>query len=270
MRLFLLPLLLAACTLVRAAPPSPEAVAALRAQPVRVCDDVNEWPPYTYRQRAPGPERGELTGYTVELLRLVAARHSLQLEIETLPWSRCQDEVRRGVRLLMLNAIRTPDRERYYWVSTAIHQSRLLYVWSHKQHPKGLGWSRLADLRLLRVGGLQGYRYGQLTASEQTLVQRAPSYASLLGMLELRRVDAMLINEGVWRGLQLLGEVPLANSPDLRAAPVPEREASQFFVMASRERPEGQVLIALIDAEIERLERAGQLAQLRVRFNLPK
>ena len=79
--------------------------------PVRLCDDANEWPPYTFHRRVQGQRSAELTGYTVEVLRLIAQRRGFELRIEMLPWKRCVEAVRHGEVLGFLNAIVTPERK---------------------------------------------------------------------------------------------------------------------------------------------------------------
>lgn len=245
------------------------AAADLHAQPIRVCDDANEWPPYTYFERVQGRPTPQLTGFTVELLRRIASRHGLQLQIDLLPWKRCLEAVRTGESLLLLNAIRTAERERDYWLSTPIYETRLLYVWSKRQRPDGLALRTQAELATLRIGAVQGYSYSQLDLIPEASLVRAPNYRSLLQMLHLGRVDVALVNEGVMLGHAALGNAAFSGDAELGIGALEDRAPSRFFMMATRARPEGQALMALINQELDAMGRQGELAKLRDGFLQP-
>lgn len=238
----------------------------LQGQRVIACDDANEWPPYSYWRRVDGKPTQELTGFTVELLRAIAARRGFLLEIRLLPWKRCVEAVRQGELALLLNAIRTPERDRDYWVSRVIYQSELIALWSQRRHPQGLTLRRQADLADLRLGGLHGYSYSQLPAQRQAEMQRAPNYASLLQMLHLGRVDVALVNESVKLGHAALGLRAFTDDEELGVSRFEDREPSRFHLMATRAQPLGRALIQAIDAELPLLERSGELARLREHF----
>jgi len=238
-------------------------------QTLRVCDDVNEWPPYTYFERVNGRPSERVTGFTVELLRRIADRHGVRVQVDMLPWKRCLEAVRTGEVLLLLNAIRTPERERDYWLSAPIYDTRLLVLWSHRTRPEGLALRTQADLLPLRIGALQGYSYSQLDLVPDGRLVRAPNYHSLLQMLHLGRVDVALVNEGVMLGHAALGNPAFSGDKDLRIGALSDREPSRFYMMATRAKPEGKALIALINQELDALDRQGELNRLRDVFLRP-
>lgn len=239
---------------------------SLRGQQVLACDDANEWPPYSFYRRVDGRRSEELTGYTVELLRRIAQRRGFQLEIRMLPWKRCVEAVRQGELQLLLNAIRTPERERDFWISSTIYETELLALWSSRRHPEGLGLRQQADLATWRVGGLHGYSYSQLPMAIQADMLRAPNYRSLLQMLQLGRIDVALVNEAVLLGHAVLGLGELADEQALGRSRFADREPSRFHFMATRATPTGRLLQQAIDAELPLMERSGELAALRARF----
>lgn len=234
--------------------------------PVRLCDDVNEWPPYTYFRRVDGQRSAELTGYTVELLRLIAQRRGFELRIEMLPWKRCVEAVRYGEMLGFLNAIVTPERKADFLISDLLYETRLLALWSRQQHPNGLRVHSQADLAALRIGGVHGYSYSQLSEAEQARLQRAPHYESLVQMLHRGRVDVALVNEGVMLGHAALGSPAFAASASLGQTALQDRQPSRFHLMFTRARPEGERLQALVNEELAALQRSGELAKLRAQF----
>jgi polar amino acid transport system substrate-binding protein len=241
----------------------------LTKQVVRVCDDANEWPPYTYWLRENGRRTDRLTGYSTELIRLIASRRGLRLQIEMLPWKRCLESVRSGETLLLLNAIATPERRENYWLSSSIYETRLLALWSRSRHPDGLALPSQADLLPLRIGGLQGYSYSQLDQIPESRLIRAPNYDSLLQMLHLGRVDVALVNEGVMLGYAALGNPGFSRSSDLGVSALEYRAPSSFYMMATKARAEGRALMDLINQELELMSRSGELTRLRETYLQP-
>lgn len=64
------------------------------AQPVQICDDSGEWPPYSYFPR--GDNKAEipiLTGAMIELVEQLFALMKMDYNITAMPWKRCLHEV---------------------------------------------------------------------------------------------------------------------------------------------------------------------------------
>ena len=64
--------------------------------PIKVCDDVAEWPPFTYLQRQASRETpAPVLGFSVDVLRHILSARGRSFQIELLPWLRCLREVDR-------------------------------------------------------------------------------------------------------------------------------------------------------------------------------
>lgn len=99
---------------------------ALRQSPVPICDDANERQPYTYFERQQGRRSGRLTGYSVELLRLILDKHGIAFRVDLLPWKRGLEAVARGQdHLMQLNATRNPAREQDFLFSLPTYSGRI-------------------------------------------------------------------------------------------------------------------------------------------------
>lgn len=237
--------------------------AAAHRPSMPVCEDANEWPPYTHYRRTSGQRSEQVTGFSVELLRLIAQRRGFSVQVHMLPWKRCVEAVRSGEMLGFLNAIRTPDRDRDFWVSPEIYETRLILLGLRSRFPQGLDLPGQDALKPLRVGGLHGYSYSQLDAIAPETLVRAPNYPSMLKMLRNDRVDVVLINEGVLQGLLTLEQLPPDWDHGLVHGTLADRQPSRFHMMFSRKHPDGERLHAWVSAELPLLERSGELAKLR-------
>lgn len=243
-------------------PPAGSATAGERRS-VSVCEDANEWPPYTHYRRIAGQRSDQVTGFSVELLRLIGQRRGFNVQVHMLPWKRCVEAVRSGELQGFLNAIRTPERDRDFWVSPEIYETRLILLGLRTRFPQGLDLPGQEALKPLRVGGLHGYSYSQLDAIAPETLVRAPNYPSLLKMLRNDRVDVVLINEGVLQGLLTLEQLPADWDQGLVHGTLADRQASRFHMMFSRKHPDGERLHAWVSAELPLLQRSGELAKLR-------
>jgi len=64
------------------------------AQPVRICGDSAEWPPYNYYSRVKGkPEKSKVIGIVPELLDEAFRLMGMTYTITLIPWKRCLMEV---------------------------------------------------------------------------------------------------------------------------------------------------------------------------------
>lgn len=246
------------------------AAPSLRGTTVQVCDDANEWPPYTYRDAGSGGKDGAIKGFSVELLERLLQPLGMSYRIELLPWKRCLLEVQRGVTYqMLLNATRNPERERDYLIVGPTYTTRPYYFWNRRLHPQGLAIQKQADLKSYRLGGVLGYTYSQLNEIDMASLQRAPNYASLTQMLRLGRIDLMIVGEEFFRGMAGRPGYDIADDPDLGRAPLPVDRPNEFHMLISRQHPLGPALQTALSAGLAALERSGELQALRERFVRP-
>ncbi|MBB5205815.1 polar amino acid transport system substrate-binding protein [Inhella inkyongensis] len=238
----------------------------LQGWTVQVCDDANEWPPYTYYERVEGQKTEQVRGFSIELLERLLQPLGLKYRIELLPWVRCLQEVQRGQDYqLLLNATRNPERERAFLITEPTYSTRTYYFWSRRVHPQGLKVRTQADLKRYRIGGVRGYTYSQLDQIDMASLQRGPNYASLVQMLHLDRIDVIVVGEEVFHGLAGLPGYELAQDPDLGRAPLVVERPNRFHMMVSRQHPLGPALHAALQGGLAELNRSGELQRLRDR-----
>ena len=232
---------------------------------VRICDDANEWPPYTFAERRNRQATGRLTGYSVELVQLILERRGISHAIELLPWKRCLMEVKEGTRYqMLLNAAATPERERDYLLSLPYHQTHSYVFFDRKRYPQGLNLKSADDLQPYLLGGIRGYAYPMLSATQRDAMLRTGSYVSLFRMLQLGRVEVLVEDHEAVRGLERTGVLPSLEAAGIAALPLPGTPPLQYHMMFSRDT-RGAALRQLVNEELAKLQQSGELQSLQQR-----
>lgn len=236
----------------------------LKGWAIQVCDDANEWPPYTYWERQGGQKTGKVTGYSVALLERLLQPLGMTYRIQLLPWNRCLQAVQEGRSFqLLLNATRNPQREVDFLITQPTYSTRTFYFWSKRTHPQGIAVASQSDLKRYRLGGVLGYTYSQLDEVDMTTLERAPNYSSLVHMLHLGRVDVIVVGEEVFHGLSGLPGYELAADRDLGRAPLPIKRPNAFHFLITRHHPLSEALHAALNAQLIAMAKSGELQALR-------
>ncbi|WP_317204972.1 substrate-binding periplasmic protein [Janthinobacterium sp.] len=244
-----------------AAPTPPPAT--LSGGRVGICDDVAEWPPYTYYRRENGRKTKEVRGNSLRVVEAIFARHGIRYEIQLLPWKRCLLEVAGGARFqMLLSATSNPERRAAYLFSRPYYATHYHYFYSRRAHPEGLEIRRPADLNRYTLGGIAGYAYSQLAGVDTGAMMRTVDYPALVKMLRAGRFDAFAEDIEVIEGMAKLGERDFLRGGELAHAPLPGAGENTFHMMFTRATPLGAALQALIDRELARMEKSGQLRKL--------
>lgn len=233
--------------------------------PVQICEDANEWPPYTYLERQ--GSRAELRGFSVELARAVLDKHHIAYKIELLPWQRCLREVAEGQRFqMLLNAAATPEREQQYLLSLPYHQTHSHIFFLSSRFAQGFKPVGAAELQRYTLGGVRGYAYPQLSAAQRESMLRTGNYAALLRMLRLGRVDLLVEDVEPLLGMARLGLVELPGDPAVGHVPLAGSPATSYHMLFTRQRPQGAALQALFNAELREMQASGELARRLARY----
>jgi len=122
---------------------------------VRVHNEI-DWPPFNFAVD------GVPTGYSIDYMNMIAARTGLTVEYVTGPsWGEFLDMMRDGTLDVMLNIVRTPDREEYllYTPPYADNPNTILSRWED-------AYSSLADLSGRTVSIPAGFFYEEILTRE--------------------------------------------------------------------------------------------------------
>lgn len=94
-------------------------------------------------------EDGQARGFSVELLRMMAAQARMPLRIEARPWQRALQEAARQPMGLLFPLARLPEREAHYqWVGPISPRRILLYRLTRRADVQPAGLAQLGGLRV--------------------------------------------------------------------------------------------------------------------------
>ncbi|MEH3021943.1 MAG: transporter substrate-binding domain-containing protein [Pseudomonas oryzihabitans] len=160
----------------------------VRANALQVVTE--DYPPFSQVQAD-----GRVTGFSIELVRLLLARAGLVAEPQVMPWARAFAQAQSGPDVLIFSLARLPERETAFnWVVPLTETHLCLFSWRGRVAPL----ATLEAARGLQIATVNG------DAGERILVERGfvigrdlqPSahYALNLEKLRAGRVDLWIAN----------------------------------------------------------------------------
>ena len=234
---------------------------------VRICDDAAEWPPYSYYIRKDHQKTSELTGYSIDVIKMILTKNAIPYEIELLPWKRCMAEVEQGDKYLMaLSATENPEREKLFLFSDTYYQTHYYAFYSKTAYPTGLRLRAPADLNNYRLGGVKGYAYSGLPGVNTDHMTLTGDYVDLVKMLYAGRFDVFAEHYEVIEGLSEVGSYNFMTDPMLGRTAIPDTPENGFHMIFTRKNPEGQQLMSLVNKELESMRSSGELGRLLGRY----
>ncbi len=232
------------------------------AHSVAICDDENEWPPYSYYLRAGDKKTAEVTGYAVSVLHEIFSRRGVTYSIELIPWPRCLAVSIIGKQYgMVLNMTYNAERAKSFLFSRPYYSTTSYYYYSRHNYPGGLAVASAADIRKHRVCGIQGYNYEGYGMAPGEVDQGAKNFVALINKVKLGRCALFMEKDEVMTGYAAIGKHYLAD-PDLGKAPIPGLKPSQFYFGISKRHAQAEELRKLIDEELLHMEASGRLVEL--------
>ncbi len=232
---------------------------------VSICEDENEWPPYSYFLRVNGSKSQKLVGYAIDVIDEIFTRHQITYRIEMIPWARCLAVAALGKQYQMvLNLSFSAERMRTMLYSRPYYSTTVYYYYSRRHHPDGLAIKGPADLRNYRLCGVRGYNYVGYGIDAGAVDQGAGDFTALIAKTHLGRCDLFLEKNEIMTGYAAIGLDYLAD-PDVGRVPMPGMKASFFHFGVTRKFPEAEALRALIDQELVKMEDSGRLLEIWAR-----
>lgn len=236
--------------------------AARTALSVAICDDENEWPPYSYYQRIDGKKTTRVVGFAVDVIDDIFNRHGIDYSVDLIPWSRCLAVSSLGRDYAMVfNLSYNAERAKAFLLSRPYYATTSYYYYSRRNHPKGLAINSLADLKKYRVCGVQGYNYDGYGLSSGEVDQGARSFTALISKVKLGRCALFPEKDEVMMGYAAIGKDYLSD-PDIGKAPIPGMKPDLFYFGVAKRYAHAEEVHAMIDAALVQMESNGRLAEL--------
>ncbi len=232
---------------------------------ISICEDENEWPPYSYFLRVDGKKSQKLVGYAVDVIDEIFTRHHIRYRIDMIPWARCMAVTKIGKQYQMvLNLSFSPERMQALLFSRPYYSTTVYYYYSKRRHPDGLAVKGPADLRSYRLCGVRGYNYVGYGIDAAAIDQGAGDFTALIAKMHLGRCDLFLEKNEIMTAYAAIGRDYLAD-PDVGRAPMPGMKPGLFHFGISRKYPEAESLRTLVDQELVRMEDSGRLHEIWIR-----
>lgn len=242
--------------------------------------DVLQWPcqrPLSTRAATNMPPfayldgRQQLTGYRVELLRVLFNRLQCQLQIRTdVPWKRSLLLIETGELDLVVNASRTEERARFaHFSKAAEHEYVALYQLSSQQSRHNISSLPQAFSGQYNIGIIRGNHYGnelnQLLQDDAVAghLVEAIDKPALYKLLLKQRVDFYL--DYYPNGWFALRDERLDNQ--IVHLPASLQRIGTSHYMFSKQSVSA-AFVAAFDAELAKMQADGTVQLLRAKYNL--
>lgn len=230
---------------------------------IPVCDDVQEWPPFSYFQRDASLQRtDQVNGYAIDVLNTILGRNGLHLSVQMVAWNRCLTELKEGrTYVLTPNVSYSHKRDTDYLLTRSYYSLHSFIFYSKRRYPDGLPVHSVADLKRYRLCGLLGYNYETYGLKPADMDVSANDFPTLVAKLYAGRCDLFIEKYEIIAGFTALGR-DLIGDQALGRAPLPDVPPTPFYMMISRRYPKAAALRELLNDELTSMERSGELQRL--------
>lgn len=227
---------------------------------LRVCGDVNEWPPFTYYKREGQLKTSAVIGYNVEYLTAMLANSGRSFTISLLPWKRCLNLAAEGEFDLVLDGMKVPAREKYFLFPQSHYSLTAVYLYRSNDHL--LKISSEQDLTKFKACGTLGWDASRASTTINYSENQPPTFESSIKMLEAKRCDYLLYDLEVINALWMIdGKDMLSNSKILYSR-LSWLTKGDFYIMVSRTVPYRDELVKLIDQGVKKMQESGETDRL--------
>jgi polar amino acid transport system substrate-binding protein len=231
------------------------------AQPVKICDDKSEWPPYSYFPRVEGKaDMSRLTGAMIELVDNVFALIEMDYTITAVPWKRCLYEVANFAQNqtyeIAIEGTLSEERLNRYYVTTYVYATTGGYWYSKTKYPQGPSVKSPRDLKNYNLCGIFGYNYAGYGVSPDLISSRPKTYQAAFKMVSLGRCDLFLSNIPTVLGKVTLGELTVPE--EVLGEKVPGLESGTFHIFIAKTSPRALALLTNINQALHVLTFRGE------------
>ncbi len=223
------------------------------------------YPPFEYASRD-----GQTIGADTELIEQVLKRMGYVSEIRLQPWTRVESAGRRGDLAAIYSALKTTEREDYFYFSDPISASTTVFF---KRKENALQWKSFDELKAMRVATCAGYAYPK----EFVEAMRQNKFASVAETfgddpeftnfrnLKNKRVDLVITDVNV--GQYLINKYK-DELEGIDYSPRVIGSAENFYLAFSKKWPNSEQLVKEFNAELAKFIATGQRKKIYDKYRI--
>lgn len=233
------------------------------AEPVHICDDSAEWPPYAFYQRdGDTVNKDVVTGGTYDLVQAVFNKIGMEYTYALVPWKRCLQEVKNFDKAkkyeIIANAGYNEERDQTYLITLPIYRTHQGYFYSTEAFPDGPPAKSISDMNNYKVCGINGYNYTMYSDNGLTakMDMGASNLQGIMGKLHNKRCDIFPSSLEPVYGMETIGAVDFKGV--IKGMPISELKKTDFHLYVSRSSDRGEELRNKINDAIKEMQGSGE------------
>ena len=213
---------------------------------IKVCDDGDEFPPYSYYQIKNKIKSNNVIGFSVDYLNEILKSKNIVAKYSLIPWPRCLEAVKKGEYDLALNATKNPEREREFLMTDSFFSVRTALI---SRADAQLKVDNLSDLKKYKICAQTGYNYSYLGIEDKDIEFKSNTFDSAIKMVKGKRCDFISVDYEVLLGYKLVGIGNYVDDRELNVTVLKFVPTTEYFMLLSKAKDYAAELKELIDTK---------------------
>lgn len=246
-------------------------------QTIHICDDENEWPPFTYYKRIDGhKDKQHLTGAMTEFLNVIFKKIGTKYTLTLMPWKRCTYLVYSYKKAskkyeMFINGTYNKDRAKKYYISKPVYFTYQAVFYSKNKYPNGIIHNGKWNINKYKICDVNGYNinsyYTKLGLKKSKKIdQEAGSFESVLKKISVGRCDLVVASEANIYGAEKIGKYKIPK--DIASQRIPNLKPTAFYIFISKDYPNAKKLLKEINKAIDELKKDGTYKRIFTKYNV--
>ncbi|WP_305857586.1 substrate-binding periplasmic protein [Balneatrix alpica] len=233
---------------------------------VMICNDEEEWPPYTFYSRS---QPKQLSGVSVTILQHIFTALKIPYQLDLIPWKRCLYEVKRFAHQqgyeMFIDASSNEERLGYALASQSVYQIHQGAFYLRQRFPQHPPIQHPTDLNAYQLCGISGYNYAMYFQAgvKENWDYSANSPQQALQKVLQGRCDFFLASLEPIVGAEQLGHYAVPAELTYQVLDLP---VTDFYFFVSQGSPRALWLIEQINLQLQQLQQSGELSAILRRY----
>jgi len=232
-------------------------------QTIKICDDINEWPPYIFFERKNGHTSNHVIGIVPELLKQIFTKLDINYSINMIPWKRCTFLVAHYNKskkyAMFLDGSYSKKRDKLYYHTLPIYSTKQAVFYSSKKYTKKEILNKIKnDINSLRICDVNGYQvehYKNVLGYTKQIDLNADNEYQVFEKISRNRCDITIAAKDPIYGQTLIGKYTLPK--DIKSAILPQYKPIKFYMWISKQYPQAKILKNNINQTFLELKQNG-------------